>query len=59
METLGSTLLPLFNFGVSLLKPKSRKKDTLIINGLLRNLGVCSFLVFAVGCCWVFGLQGL
>ena len=32
-----STLLP-FLFGVSLLKPNSRKKGTLIIRGLLGNL---------------------
>ena len=33
-----SALLP-FLFGVSLLKLNSRKKGTLIINGLLGNLG--------------------
>ena len=33
-----STLLPFF-LGVPLLKPNSRKKGTLIIKGLLGNLG--------------------
>ena len=35
---LSSTLLPLFFFRVPLLKPNSRKKGTLIVKGLLRNL---------------------
>ena len=35
---LSSTLLPFF-FRVPFLKPNSRKKGTLIIKGLLRNLG--------------------
>ena len=38
-----STLLPFF-LGVPLLKPNSRKKGTLIIKGLLGNLGVCGWL---------------
>ena len=37
---LSSTLLPFFWFWAPLLKPKFRKKGTLIIKGLLRNLGL-------------------
>ena len=38
---LGSGVVPFcpFYFGVHLLKPNTRKKGTLIIKGLLRNLG--------------------
>ena len=34
-----STLVPFFSFWVPLFKPNSRKKGTLIIKGLLGNLG--------------------
>ena len=34
-----SSLFPFFYFGVSLLKLSCRKKGTLILNGLLGNLG--------------------
>ena len=39
---LGSPVVPCypFSFWVPLLKPNSRKKGTLIIKGLLGNLGV-------------------
>ena len=39
-DVLGTPVVPFcpFNFGVSLLKLNSRKKGTLIINGLLGNL---------------------
>ena len=40
LKDLGTPIVPFcpFFFGVSLLKPKSSQKGTLIINGLLGNL---------------------
>ena len=40
-ERLGSPVVPFypFSFWVPLLKPNSRKKGTLIIKGLLGNIG--------------------
>ena len=48
---LGSPVVPFcpFHMGVSLLKPNTRKKGTLSIKGLLRNLVIVYFQKFLEG----------